>query len=340
MNLLVDPVLLTLPEPASDVEACLCFVEQLSAWSQEIRAQRYEFFISEACVIALYESGRYPQIHTLLPLWETAGVYEVDCRTAYLACHRVLTNLPYFEDRVSVRGQLVHLGKVQVAPDLVGRLQEPVAAALRETLGYVAYAREESQHPIATDLILVTHPIQDGTDAQIEAVVETSEGEKMLTTDLPLVETPEDLLELEGLEGLWEDTDRALRWAVSDLIRKRCLDEGARLAPYAVAPEFNQSIRDNHFDGRPDRLAQIFLKVALLLAGYFPRKETREHHRLRTLGKPLRMQRGSTGKSWEAWRLWITRGKLGMRLHYWWRDGQYVLSKVGPHDDYSIGGIR
>jgi len=341
MDLLVDPILLTLPDLTSGTEACLHFIEQLSVWSQEVRAKRHEFFLSETCVEALYRSGRLPEMHTLRSLWKRAGVYEVDCKTAFLACRRVLENLPYFEARVQIHDQPVHLDRVKVTPDLLGRLQEPITAAFRKTLGYVVYAKEESQHPIAIDLILATHPIKNDTGAQIEAVVGTNSGKRTLTTDLPLVETPEDLVELEDLGEIWEDTKQALQWALNNLIRKRYFERDVRLAPYDVAPEFNQSIRHNHFDSRPDLLAQIFLKVALLLGGYYPHTDGKKHHRLgeKRKGKPIRAQNGSSGKSWEAWRLWITQGKLGMRLHYWWRDGQYVLSKVGPHEDYTIGPI-
>ena len=92
---------------------------------------------------------------------------------------------------------------MEVDPDLVERLREPVAIALRETLGSVVYAREVSRHPVALDLTLITHPIEDGEGVKIDAVVGTEKDEASLATTVPLVETLADLRRLVGLQDLW-----------------------------------------------------------------------------------------------------------------------------------------
>lgn len=333
MNLLIDPIILTLPENTYGKEQCLQFVTSLSDWSSIVISQMdRRFVVTKSCAVALLNDlDRYPTPDNVRRLWEVADIYEVDWRTAYRACKRIL-EAPYFEDEVSVPMEISY-EDIQVRPDLIERLSASIAFAFREALAKVAYAKEISQDPFALSLGLITHPIENGDDAEINGVVNESD----LATELPLLETPADLRRIVGLYELWKDTDEAIAWAVDYLKRKRCLPDSAEMAPYSVGADFNASIVDNHYNTRYDRLAQIFVKTAQLLTGQIPHKKAKRNHPLRKDGKPMIRWDESSGERWEAWRFWITTGSHAMRLHYWWQNGNYFLSKVGPHEDYSIG---
>jgi len=343
MHLLVDPVVLCLPEQTAEPDYIEQFFEFLSDWSQLIRVQQDvvedQFFISETCCLALIDSQRYPEFYLMERLLASGDV-PFDAITAYRACRRIIENLPYFEERASLPDLLVYCDSMSLNPDLIRRISQPIIAdSLRETFGYVAYAKEVSQHPIASDLILLTHPVRDSEVLMIGVTLESNQdGECELETDLPIVETPEDLYRVKGLQKIWQDTGKAIGWAVDDLKRKRHIGRRAKLAHYLVAPEFNQSLSKCQFYTRPDLLAQCFLKISRLLM--------LESHRSTSVNHPLRdgrngppIERTISGRKWGAWRLYITGGKMGFRLHYWWSEGEYVLSKVGPHEDFTIGPI-
>lgn len=337
MNLLVDPILLTLPEPGSDEDVIINFVHNLRIWSSELREGTHRFMIAENYDHALRVLNRYPTREAIYELWERADITTIGPGDAFRACMSLLINPFYFDELTLPDSIAVHEDQVQVAPDLVARLHEPVAAAFRETLGYVTYARERTRPALIEELILVTHPINPGEMAQIDAIIETNTGEDRLMTDIPIATTPGDLLRITSLSVFWEDTHRALQWAVDELTRARRIAVGTELLRYHTTEEFNESIRRYRFDSRPDLLAHIFWTSASLLTGAITRRRTNDHHPLENVACNRHDQ---TNRVWDPWRLWVTRGKPAIRLHYWWCHGEYILSRVVPHEDYDIGPVR
>jgi len=53
MNLLVDPILLTLPESTADEDHILSFVHSLRIWNNEVRKGTHQFWTAENYVEAL-----------------------------------------------------------------------------------------------------------------------------------------------------------------------------------------------------------------------------------------------------------------------------------------------
>jgi hypothetical protein len=107
------------------------------------------------------DAQSYPHPHLMQNLLATTDL-PFDATTAYRACKRIIENLPYLEERVALPPLLVDCDKVTANPDLVSRLcNNQLVESLQETFGYVSYAKEISQHPIAADLIFVTHPVSN-----------------------------------------------------------------------------------------------------------------------------------------------------------------------------------
>src|SRR5437764_511397 len=105
------------------------------------------------------------------------------------------------------------------------RLDVPVAEAWKDTLGHLAYARGKAGDPLAMELLLITHPV----DEKRQACIEAHFGPEQCQTELPLVCDPDDLLRVVGLQAVWGHTDKAIAWAVDDLIGQRKLAKGVRL---------------------------------------------------------------------------------------------------------------
>lgn len=340
MNLLVDPILLTLPESTADEDHILSFVHSLCTWNNEVRKGTHQFWTAENYVEALQASNRYPTYKALSDLWAQSDINTIGVQDAFRACRSLIEgNIYRFDDLTLPDTIAVYEDQVRVDPNLVARLPEAVATAFRETLGYVVYARERNHPAMVEDLVLVTHPhpIHADNKIQIDAPIETNQGQDQLETDIPLAATPTDLLGMVALQTFWDDTPKALAWAMEELVRARRLPAPVALRPYGVAQAFNESIRRYGFDSRPDLLTHIFWESASLLTGLTSRRSTNEHHLLRDVTCNNVDQ---TGRTWNAWRLWVTRGKPTLRLHYWWCDGEYILSRVVPHNDYEIGPVR
>ena len=339
MHFLIDPVVLTLPERTADEETILRFVENLHAWSAMFRRKDSNFFVSQAYIDVLYEMSLFPTERSLRSLFLRAEVESIDPKTVLNACSRILSNMPFFEERVEVAEHVaVYHDQVEVDPDLIKRLQEPVASAFRDTLGCVAYAKEELAPPLMAEMYLVTHPV-DGPSASIEAKVETNDkGTIHLETEFPLLTAPEHLIRIQGIQQVWHDYPKAVDWAIDDL---RCTqhlpaDQAQELAPYVFAPEFRDSIERYGFHNRVDILASLYRSIAQLLTRLIPPQSTAYNHLLRDVQCN---RRDHAGRIWEPWRLWITRGKPAVRLHYWCHKGYYIFSRVVVHDDMSIGPV-
>jgi hypothetical protein len=327
MDLLVDPVVFALPLESEAEDAHLRYVQQLSAWSGELCTMRHNFFASEVCMLALYEAKMYPSGNGFRRLWERSGETDIGYVDALNACRRLMENIPYLEDRISGLRNL-EIQESNVNPDLLQRLLDPVACAFRDTLGLVAYARDVIKDTTAESIMLVTHPIEGGSDAHILASV--SPGGKIfeVSTSIPMLCSPDDLLDLTDLEECWQETRQALQLVYRRLVKQRTLKAGAEWATYHVAQSFNESILQYHYNHRSDQIAQIFRKCVLLLTDNLPPNRT-SHHWL-----DKKNQRIVNG--WGAWRLHITGGPIAIRLHYWRRHNKYILMQVGPHENFDI----
>lgn len=339
MELFVDPIVLTIPKPDSPREVCMNYIEQLMMWSREVKVQRHSFFVSGSCLDASLKAGRFPSRQALLPFLQTSGITSADPNTIDRACASILNNMPYLERRFAP--SYLHVHSARAAPNIVQRLDEPVASAFEEALGYLTYAREVVRHPGAESLALVTHPLAADHQVHIDAkiqVPDTSQDSVDLETDIPFVECPQDLMELEGLRTFWLDTARALDWAVSQLVKKSRIQPSTSIKPYRVAKEFNESISKTHLEDHPDLLARVFWQVASLLTGYIPPVSTHTNHPLQKDHRAYQLLDGS-GRRWEAWRLWITSGSSAIRLHYWRNHSSHILDCVGPHENYDIGPL-
>ncbi len=337
MELLVDPVVLALPPLSVDKEHCVRFAQQLELWNDTIRRSQHEFFVSWACANVLYGNGQYTDVHSLRRRLMAADVFEFDANTLFTACQHILMNMPYFEDRVpSCKDVAVDGNDVSINPDLAQRLEPEVATALRETLGYLAHAREMVKHPYATDMLMLTHPIPSEGTGVIEAIIFTDEGQAEVNAKVPLVEQPDDLVRMAGLPAIWQDTNQAINWAIQELVRKRALTEPVQVASYSVGVEFNTSIQTYRFDTQPGRLVAIYTEIAKFLTGITTTQGSVEDHDLRNV---TCNRVDANGCEWEPRRMHLTGRPSSIRLHYWKYRGQYILSRVVPHEDYAIGPV-
>lgn len=330
MDMLVDPVVFALPAIEETDEVRMQYIHHLVCWNDELRTSNHNFFVSEACILALYDSERYPSMDALQNLWSFVGEEAIDYRDVFRACKRLFMNTPYLEDRVSeLREVIVDRAGVQVRPDLILRLQNPIASAFRETLGHIAYARVTVTDSVASGMLLVTHPVNGNSLARINAPIESKVGSQIFEADVVLVSEPDDLLALISLSEIWQDTKQAIQWARQKMIREKNLAHDSQMYSFKTAPSFNKSIQKYHYERRPNQLIQIFRKCVLLLSDNLP-YDKQTHH---GLGQP----NPHRVNGWLAWRLHITGSPVALRLHYWRRENDFIFMQVAPHENYDIG---
>ena len=362
MHLLIDPIVLCLPKSTkqTDIDD---FVQYILAWSAFLTDNRNTFYITQECDRALCQ---YP-LDCFRNRPDTITSRVQDRSTILRASGRIINYFlkpNHFLQIENLPELLVYCDEIGLNPDLVERthdeftqricevgeltptsadIVQKAAESLQEAFGYVAYAKEICQHPILSNLLFLTHPINGNSDKiAIKAPLETQDGElPPVTTDLSIVGTPEDLLRLRNLTDIWEDTGQAIDSAKDPL----GTSTDKRLSPYTVGPGFNQSLQDCQFPTHPNRLDRCFKKIARLLTETLPQQEqrnTREHKPLfegrdrNGIQKTVKI----SGRAWTAWRLRITGGGNAYRLHYWYSDGEYILSNVVPHDGVNIDAIN
>lgn len=330
MNLLVDPVIFAMPSQSAPQAVREQFFRHLQNWSVVQRTGTHNLFVAQSCMYALYEAHCFPDLRALRNLWLMTPEETIDPQTLFTACKRLFMNLPYLEDRVPrLRSVCVDEAHVEVMPDLVQRLCKPLARAFREALGLVGYAKMSNQEEVAEDMLLITHPMNGSSTAEIRAPVEHGEHCFIAEADLPLITSPEDLDSFLGLSEIWPETDRAIKFIHRTMVDKHYLDAGSQLREFRVAQGFSASIRDCQCEKLPGRLRQVFLKCAQLLSDSLP-YDAHTHH---GLGRPKQHKKGD----WRAWRLHITGRPSSLRLHYWRSGNEYLLMQVGPHENYYIG---
>src|SRR5262249_22450072 len=156
--LLVDPLVLTLPEPYVSENEVLAFAGHLKAWSNMVKAGHHKCLVPASYEQALRDLQRFPTPDALKRLWQTAGVTTVSYMEVFNACMSMLMNLLDLDSLTLPDHVQVYEGKVSADPDVIARSHEPVATAFRETLGYVAYARVRNRPAIVHDMALMTYP--------------------------------------------------------------------------------------------------------------------------------------------------------------------------------------
>lgn len=332
MYFLVDPIVLCLPEPTATPNQIEYFFQYLNNWSEFIReGQGNKFYMTERCCEA--SAQKFPWDRKLVQNLLINAGGSLDATTVHIGCQRVLENCsghPFFEEAVDLPALLVHSDRMALDPDLVARIPSEIAEALRETFGYVAYAKEIAEHDIASALYFLTYPVNGSNKIEIGVTVENNEEiEYEVATDLPIVATPEDLLKHKNLTDIWEDTEQAIEWAKGEMN----INRGS--SPYTVGPRFNQSIENCQFPTHFNRLKQCFQKIAQLLTN----TKIRENYELRTGAgaNDPQITRIVGDNTWSAWRLRITGGHRSVyRLHYWKNESKYVFSHVVDHDTFNI----
>jgi predicted hydrocarbon binding protein len=317
MDLLVDPLVLAMPLVSANQQELVEYIECLSHWSTEFIAAQHNFMFSEGCAFALDEAGCYPDIEEMKILWKNVNEVQIDCRDAFNACIKVLTNMPFLEDRIpELRDIAVDEASVRMCPDLLERQLEHVIPAFQETMGQIAYARSIIPESIAVNLRLLTYPIQGDSVAAIWANVLVESGERAIESNVQLIYQPDDLLDL---INIWEENQRAIEW------KARNMSVTIRLCPFKVSPEFNRSIIEKGQQKQSILLHTIFRKCVLLLTKQWTTIEAHE------LGRPQRQ----IGK-WKAYRLHVTNSSPGWRLHYWRRGDEFYLMQLVQHDQDDI----
>jgi hypothetical protein len=320
MNLLVDPLVFAVPSLTASQEELTSFVKYLVQWSDEFTAGQHSFMLSEACVFALQDADCYPFIDRLQNLWQYANETELECKDVFNACIKVLTNMPYLEDRIPELAEIaLDETTVSVRPDLLTRQPEIVASAFQQTLGQVAYAEAKISETVARNLLLLTYPIEGSSLAEIWGRALAESGEIAIRAEISMVYDPEGMLDYMELADLWEDSRQALKW------QARRMGEDAVFAPFKVAPEFNLSIKERATESQQALLETIFRKCVYLLTRQWTAIKAHE------LGQPQHR----IGK-WKAYRLVITEGNTGWRVHYWRRGDEFYLMQFGPHNNYDI----
>ncbi|MEN9934132.1 MAG: hypothetical protein RLZZ387_711 [Chloroflexota bacterium] len=343
MDVLVDPIIFTLPDAHEPAEVIEVFLAQLALWSAAERKlpRLHDFIAAECCVNALMQVGRFPYPRELRQLLRGSAIETFDAHTAFESFRRLLENIPYFEERAALHHVLIDPRDVQLAPDLAARQRAgEIAGAVKEALGMAAYAREVAKPPAIDSLVLATHPVQDTQVVQVAASAVTDTATLPVTTDFPIVTHPDELQELIALSSIWENTPLALDSAVWMLKRRGAIPQSTTLISYRVVPEFNESIRRAHIETHPDKLAQIFQRLALLLSGGIqrPPRETDDSHKLQGIRQ---RSSDSHGRQWEPWRLRIRASDPPVRLHYWWHDGKCIVSNIiVDHDRGTIYPVR
>ena len=333
MYFLVDPIVLCLPEPTATPNQIEYFFQYLNNWSEFIReGQGNKFYMTEEC--CRVSASKFPYPESIQGYLQNAGG-TLDASTVSTACMRILHNFPswpFFEEEVCLPELLVYSDTMCLDPDLVRRIPSEIAESLRETFGYVAYAKKVAKHDIASALYFLTYPIDGSNKIEIDVTVEDDDEEHEVKTDLPIVESPGDLIQHKSLTDIWEDTEQAIEWVKS----KVDINIEQQLSPYTVGPDFNQSLERCQFPTHSNRLEQCFQKIAQLLRN----KKIRDNYALRTGAGPNDPQRKEKvgDNTWSACRLRITQGSGSVyRLHYWKNKSRYVFSNVVDHDnDYNI----
>lgn len=325
MDLLVDPLVFAVPPAQVTGQELDEYVSYLVQWRDDFIAGEHNFMIGRSCAFALDDNDCYPYIEKLQEIWQQNKIIDTDYMDVYNACIKVLSNLPFFEERIPELDEIdLFEDTVHVRPDLLERQPEKVAQAFQETLGYVAYARSVIPESIAGNLLLLTYPIEGESLAEIWAKVltespeDTDYTELSIYSEVTLVVAPDDLLDLMEFSDIWEDTYRAIQWKARNMQRQHAL------SPFKVHTTFNESIKKNDLQQQAGLLDRIFRQCVLLLNMEWTAIETHE------LGKPQH-----TVHNWKSFRLYITEGSPGWRLHYWRRGNEFYLMHVFEHDiDY------
>ena len=320
MDLLIDPVIFAVPALSDNEQDLVNFVEYLAQWSDEFIGNQNNFMVSEACVFALEDAGCYPYMDQFQALWQYTNETELECKDVFNACIKVLTNMPFLEDLLpELDGIALDETTVQVRPDLLKRQPEAIVSAFQLTLGQLACVRVMIPDSFATNLSLLTYPIEGETLAEIWAKALAEPTELSVHTQIDLVYEPKKTLKTVQLADIWERSLEAIKWQAKEMRLSKTI------APFKVSPNFNHSIKERGLQNHQALLETIFRKCVLLLTKQWAVIEAHE------LGRPQHQ----IGK-WKAYRLYITTTAPGWRLHYWRRGNEFYLMQIVSHNEDHI----
>lgn len=352
MHFLLDPFIFAIPTEDATPDSIESYFETLRTWAPIVLESNHKFWISYLIAQALTDIEQYPtyarlaQLDKYLDTYINADDKPYDIYTLQRACERMLAGPPLIEDYLTCYARVeVEPAEVQdlLPPEIIQRLHPVLKDAFVITLGFIAFAKEKEQHQQASNLLIATTDHYRGEDA-LALTLTVWEADQEDWVEIPLNTTwqiiyqPEQLDEIEGLTSFWQDSERGLEWAYRDLAARNKLDPDVHsLSNFKVGSGFTDSIASYHWYNHPDLLAAIFRAAIYAITCALPRTDRGKHKPLRTGKKSLEPQRTRDSDNATAWRVHVTRGHPGLRLHYWLTPDNIVeLSTVAPHEIYDI----
>ena len=166
MRLLVDPVVLYLPTHMGALASKpSAYLDYLMSWGELIHKQGNEFYIPKRCEQALYNEDCF-----LNPIRLQGYLKKLPGTAIHGVCTTILGRF-YAWPRFGETINLPPYNQINLTPDLCSRIPNPaIAESLRQTLGYIAWARTITNIP---DLYLLTHPT---SHTRIRIDVQTPSG--------------------------------------------------------------------------------------------------------------------------------------------------------------------
>ncbi|NVJ02795.1 hypothetical protein HV824_32395 [Myxococcus sp. AM009] len=332
----IDPYLLFAPKRQLSAPAARDWLVALEGWLREAEVSPYYWGHFHDCSMRLFEENLFPTFDLMR---EIVSEHKIDVNVGWIV--RQINS--FFQDeergileRVSTKSA-VSSGGVQVNPNEFVLRAHPVSGELEESLLCVGCDKHYGAD-FASSVVVVTRKLDVvAGEVEVSALVELIEGDLCdassgaiyMSEKIPLLFTPEQISDTLDMDSIvrpdGRELMRAIRRTVAEVSRGELMEFDFRFHGEFVGSILGQSI-----DASPavlEKLIRICAAVVLDQAQCL-KLGLRHLRESAAANSPQRTRRHDNAK---AWRLTITKGGVGWRLHYWF---------IPPVDDGKRGSIE
>lgn len=350
-EVLVDPILLCLPNPCYSADELESFAKALLAWNRIVGRNNAHVLISESAQIALNKASEYPHMHRLGQLIDKYDFELANAITLNKIVQAILDKTPSLEEYYNIRAVMCSDGSVACDPqEVTSRLTGECGDVFQDDL-VIACLADAVRVPdeeitvfcvISRDPFCEPPPKSVKLSANVELAERHSEdGPWDMTLPLsfkkafPIHFDSNELVDELDLWSLWDNASNAEKVY-------ECIDEkverlrmsgvkSAVISDFRLGPDFLQSLRDWGASTRSDYAMVTVESCARIILG-IPKNEIKEFRQSENSNKQRSRADGAL-----AFRTHITKAGVGLRLMFWrLPDGTIEFANIGAKHELEI----
>ena len=325
-NIVIDPVIVMMPEDDAARSAVEVWLENLTVWLQEALTAPFTWLHYQRASELLEAHGQFPNFARLKQLQQK---HRLDINIIQIARN---VNAFFRDETLDLESHLQRLeyaieheaDSIIIKPEqFIARLPKYMRDSLHILLANCC-ACKHIDLPFAQELHIATLALVNDLREIVVSVVIiyalpdfARPADNRIVQTIPLLITPDDLLPLTDFIDLWAKGEHGILYSIKQQYKRNWPDNTISPSKFRLGPLFIKSVNERGLDSNEIVLRSIIRAASDVIADKAKEIPGYHLHPFRTSEAADSPQLIRDSDHARAWRLMIQKYGAGWRLHYW-----------------------